>query len=212
MAAGPGGKTDYPAIADKTPAPMTKPKTDLPGMIAATDRAIAVGKPAKTTLGQKVRNTITMGREAIASALKPRVTAPSPKAKPAAPAVNFSAAPPITKGGAQNIGESKPTRPTMEAMGPVEEKGHPDKNNKQPSRSAIYQPKSANEPWRQAPDASLESPVDRNKSDMDNYANLRKKGYTSKQAATMIGLKDQKVPSWMEDTLLGKAINRLNKY
>ena len=47
---------------------------------------------------------------------------------------------------------------------------------------------------------------------IDNFARLRREGYTQKQAADMLGLKDKEAPAWMEDSMAAKVYNFLNRY
>lgn len=55
-------------------------------------------------------------------------------------------------------------------------------------------------------------PISENATVIDNFARLRREGYTQKQAADMLGLKDKKAPAWMEDSMAAKVYNFLNRY
>lgn len=49
-------------------------------------------------------------------------------------------------------------------------------------------------------------------SEAENFARLKQSGYTTKQAAALLGLKDKKAPAWMEDSAAAKVYNFLNRY
>ena len=55
-------------------------------------------------------------------------------------------------------------------------------------------------------------PISEDATVIDNFARLRREGYTQKQAADMLGLKDKKAPAWMEDSMAAKVYNFLNRY
>jgi len=64
-----------------------------------------------------------------------------------------------------------------------------------------------------APSASFTPPTTgEGLSEAENFARLKQSGYTTKQAAALLGLKDKKAPAWMEDSAAAKVYNFLNRY